>query len=150
MHRATKSQIQAAFSLHGLRGTRQRRAVYEAMLATTSHPTADQLFCQLRQHETGMSLATVYNTLEAFCRVGLATKLPGNGTSAHYDATVHNHLHTRCERSDTVRDVPNTLSQKLLGHIPKPVLEQIESEMGFKINQVQIALVGEYEDSRAV
>ena len=130
---------------YGLRCTRQRRAIYEVLSATTTHPTVDQLFCQVRRQIPSVSLATVYNTLEAFCRTGLIVKLPGKGAPARYDATIHNHLHTRSENTGSVRDIPEQLSQQVLNEIPQNVLKRIETHLGFKIRHVQIELVGEYE-----
>ncbi len=140
--------LQALFTRHGLRCTRQRRALYEALAATDRHPTVDQLFRQVSDSFPGISLATVYNTLEALCGAGLAQKLPGHNNSngaaapARYDAVVHNHLHARDRRSGTVRDVPDDLGRKILDRMPDNVLKQIESELGFKIEHVQIELVG--------
>ena len=139
-----EKNVQEEFTLRGLRCTRQRRAIYGALCATAAHPTADQLYRAVREQMPGVSLATVYNTLEVFCRAGLAVRLAGNGTSAHYDASVHDHLHTRCEKSGNVRDVPTQLGQQVLEGIPQPVLDQIESDLGFRIRQVQVELVGEY------
>ena len=68
--------------------------------------------------------------------------LLGSG-SVRYDATVHNHLHTRCQIRGQVRDVPPNLGQKILAEVPKHLLAQIESEMDFRINHVQIQLVGQ-------
>ncbi len=133
------------FADRGLRCTRQRRAIYKALSATDCHPTADQLFRQVCRWVPKVSLATVYNTLEAFCRAGLAVKLPGNGASARYDAALHNHAHTRCDKTGAVRDVPEQLSTQLMDQLPQDVLEKIETHLGFNIRQVQIELVGEYQ-----
>ena len=103
------------------------------------------MFCQVRQLVPKVSLATVYNTLEAFCRAGLAVKLPGNGASARYDAALHNHAHTRCDKTGAVRDVPEPLSRQLLDQLPQDVLEKIETHLGFNIRHVQIELVGEHQ-----
>lgn len=132
------------FKSHGLRCTSQRRAIYEALGACTTHPTADQLFYEVGGKSSGMSLATVYNTLEAFCEAGMAHKRPGQSGSARYDACVHNHLHTRCVRTGAVHDVPDDLGQEFLKRLPRYALEQIEAALGFKVHHVQIDLVGEY------
>lgn len=136
--------FQALFARHELRCTTQRRALYKALAASTCHPTADQLFYEVSGNIPGMSLATVYNTLEAFCQAGLAQKLPGVGGSIRYDAMVHNHLHTRCQKSGAVHDVPDALGKKVLRSIQRIILNQIESEMGFKIDHIKIELVGEH------
>ena len=144
MHRLP--EIQRIFARHGLRCTRQRQSLYTALLASRSHPTVDQLHRQVICNDPGISLATVYNTLEAFCRAGLAQKLPATGSngSARFDAIRDNHLHTRCRSTGTLADVPVELSQQILDHIPKATLSKIEAELGFKVEQVQIELVGTY------
>lgn len=136
--------IDKMFSRQGLRCTCQRRALYKSLAASTNHPTADQLFYAVSGHIPGMSLATVYNTLEAFCRAGLAQKLPGKGGSVRYDPLVHNHLHTRCEKSGAVHDVPEDIGQKVLACVPRKLLRKIETQMGFKIDKVRIELVGQH------
>lgn len=141
------------FASHGLRCTRQRVAIYDALAASREHPTADELYRQVveRCQNCGVSLATVYNTLEAFCRAGLAHKLAGAGEngSARYDAVRGNHLHMRCEETGTVADVPDDLGQQILHHIPPRVLAELESKLGFKVSQVQIELIGRYAEQPA-
>lgn len=135
------------FAQHGLRCTRQRRTLYQALAASREHPTADELFRQVCHQAPRMSLATVYNTLEAFCQAGLARKLPGTGAngSARYDAVRDEHLHVQCQRTGAIADVPSDLSRRILERISPKLLRQVESQLGFKINQVQIELVGEFQ-----
>ncbi len=139
----TDADIQTRFARHGLRYTRQRFAVYQALADTDSHPTADELYKNLALCDHSISLATVYNTLEAFCQHGLAQKLATDGSSSRYDATVHNHLHVRDERTGKVKDVPDELGQRLLYQLPRDVLNDIESHLGYRISEVKIELVGE-------
>lgn len=147
-HAQDNHALPELFAEHGLRCTRQRRALYEALMATNKHPTADELFATVStaqdhaQHK--ISLATVYNTLEAFCQAGLAIKLPGKGSCSRYDASTHNHLHMRDTHTGQVIDAPNDISRTLMANLPQNVLDQIESQLGFKVNQVQIELVGEF------
>ena len=143
-HTTTKEPVQQVFASHGLRCTRQRRFLYQALSATRTHPTADELHHSLNGQMKDVSLATVYNTLEAFCEAGLAQKLPNNGGSARYDAATHNHLHMRDQNTGTVADAPDGLSQRLLDKLPAEVLRQLEQQAGFKIHQVQIELIGRF------
>lgn len=136
--------VQHLFTRSGLRCTSQRRALYQALSANPGHPTADQLFYEVSGRIRGMSLATVYNTLEAFCRAGLAQRLPGMGGSVRYEAMMHNHLHTRCEKSGAIHDVPDEWGQKVLESVPQSLIHRIEQELGFRVQQVKIELVGEY------
>lgn len=140
--------VQSLFASHGLRCTRQRAVIYDALARSNQHPTADELYRQCSVRADGLSLATVYNTLDALCDAGLVRRLSvagGNG-SARYDAVTADHghhLHARDQATGEVYDVPDDLGQRILEQIPAELLKEIEEKLGFKVNQVQIELVGE-------
>ena len=72
-------------SRHGLRCTRQRVAVYEVLACDASHPTAERLHECVRDEDTGVSLAAVYNNPDGCCTHGIAAKLasaPTGGCAA--------------------------------------------------------------------
>ncbi len=58
------------FAENNIRCTTQRRALYEALVATDSHPTAEELYRMVKPTTSRLSRATVYNTLETLCGVG--------------------------------------------------------------------------------
>ena len=60
------------FASRGLRCTRQRRAIYDALAASRKHPTADELYRHVVDDcgDCGVSLATVYNTLHDLVALG--------------------------------------------------------------------------------
>lgn len=130
------------FSQHSLRCTRQRQALYEALHACKSHPTAEELFHMVRAQSKRLSLATVYNTLEALCNAGLAKKLPLTNGSCRYDADTSDHLHLRLRDTAEIRDVPADLGRRLIEDLPADVLEQIEEQLGVRIEGVNIQLTG--------
>jgi Fur family transcriptional regulator, peroxide stress response regulator len=140
--------IQKMFARHGLRCTRQRVAIYEALYATRNHPTADELYRVVCDRMSGISLATVYNTLEAFCQAGLVQKLPGAGVngSARFDANPDNHVHLCCHKSGTVADLPDDVGRRLLDRIPAEALQEFRELYGFQTHQIQIELSGEFAD----
>ena len=144
-------RLQKAFAEHGLRCTRQRRAIYHALSGCCDHPTADELFRKVRSNEDNLSLATVYNTLEAFCSAGLAYKIAGCGCngSTRYDAAGDDHLHLRCRKTGHVTDVPHDLGKRILEHIPVDLLEELQERTGFTVNKVQLDLVGEFKQKPA-
>ncbi|MEM1354240.1 MAG: transcriptional repressor [Planctomycetota bacterium] len=136
------------FASHGLRCTKQRRAIYSALTTTRCHPTADELYKTVQDAQLpGVSLATVYNTLEALCDAGLIQKLPdaGSNGSARYDAHAEHHTHLRDRQTGKIADAPDDLSQLLLQHVPTEVLDQIRQRTGFSVEQVQLELVGRFE-----
>jgi Fur family peroxide stress response transcriptional regulator len=134
------------FQQHGLRCTRQRIALYEALRKARNHPTADELYRLALQHDPeaarGLSRATVYNTLEALGRAGLVHQVPNAGACCRYDADLTDHLHFRCRETAEIRDVPPELGQRLLDRLPRKIVAQIEREMGVHIEGLNIQLVG--------
>ncbi|MEM9251464.1 MAG: transcriptional repressor [Planctomycetota bacterium] len=140
-HQSTAERLTQA----GLRDTRQREAVYDALAAARSHPTADELHELLahQQPDRPVSLATVYNTLEAFCRVGLAQKLPGRQGSTRYDIPRNQHLHLKDRLTGDITDVPDHLSQAILSRLSPKDLARIEHDLGFRIERIELNLVGQ-------
>jgi len=126
---------------HRIRCTAQRRALYEALVADKSHPTAEELYRSVKPGTTGLSRATVYNTLETLCDAGLARKLPSNNGCCRYDADVSEHLHVSFREDGSIRDVPVELGVKLTRELPHHVIAEIEHRMGVKIESINIQLV---------
>src|SRR5579884_258427 len=92
----------------GLKLTPQRIAIVRLFAGDESHPTAQDLFERLRPSFPTMSFATVYNTLDALARAGLAgtVRLPGKrGDAARFDPNVAPHHHAVCDACGTVIDV---------------------------------------------
>lgn len=130
------------FADHGLRCTRQRVAIYDRLKATKSHPTAEELFEQVRGECDGLSLATVYNTLEALCEAGLCRKLTFNCGCARYDAELEPHLHLLNDDTGEIHDVPRDLSERLLARLPEDLLRDVEERLGVRIDRVSLHLHG--------
>jgi Fe2+ or Zn2+ uptake regulation protein len=94
--------------LSGFKLTPQRMAIVQLFADDASHPTAQDLFDRLRPSFPTMSFATVYNTLDALARTGLASivRLPGKrGETARFDPNSGPHHHAVCDRCGRVIDV---------------------------------------------
>ena len=133
--------VKDVFRRHGLRCTRQRGVIYEALRATKSHPTADELHESVCSLEAGISLATVYNTLEALTDHGLARRIPsprGNGPS-RYDADTQRHLHLTLPDGRIV-DLPDSLAKPILDALPDDFAHRVSDLTGVDIGAVQIEL----------
>lgn len=138
------------FARHGLRFTAQREEVYRALAATKSHPTAEELHALVRARRPGVSLATVYNALDAFTRRGLARRFAGlpdstgserGGAPARFDADTSDHVHFVGD-DGRVRDVPSDLGERILAALPAHVLEDIERRMGVSVDRVSVEFAG--------
>lgn len=147
MSRLPAGRYEQILASHGLRCTRQRLAVLQALESTREHPTAEQLYQMVLKICPGVSLATVYNTLEVFCKAGLVLKLPGLDGLARFDATTTRHVHLRDLTTHRVTDLPDELSQAVFQVFSPELLQQIESQMGFRVRQIHIELLGESQSS---
>src|SRR6516162_159040 len=77
----------------GLAVTPQRLSIIEALLNSTGHPRAEEVFAQVREEHPHISLATVHRTLETLCRIGEARKVTVLHDTARYDANMTPHQH---------------------------------------------------------
>ncbi len=137
------------FAKHDLRCTRQRTLVYEALRETDRHPTAEELHRMVSGGDERLSLATVYNTLEALESAGLLRRLPTEDGSARYDADTHPHAHVHLEDTGEIMDVPDELGDALLAHLPRDVIQRLESALGVRIESVSLSLGGRRDPSTA-
>jgi len=126
------------FTRHGLRCTPQRRAIYDALRNTPAHPTAEAIYRQVQGMTDSISLATVYNTLDALVEAGLAHKIPSENGCCRYDANLDEHLHLRIAGSGEIRDVPPELSREFLRSIPREIIERIEQATGSRIDSISV------------
>jgi len=130
------------FKEHGIRYTGRRKAVYESLLSTRTHPTADELQSMVLEAGCHVSTATMYNTLSLFCRQGLARRLPIPGAADRYDADTSDHLHLRLDDLGEVHDVPEDLAEELFSVMDSKILEQIEARMGISVDRLGLHLIG--------
>ena len=97
---------EAAMSRLGHRLTPQRRGVYEVLLEERDHPTATEVFLRAKRRMPALSLATVYNCLEALVGWGLAKQVNVEREATRYCANLEEHGHFVCGRCGKVFDVP--------------------------------------------
>jgi Fur family peroxide stress response transcriptional regulator len=128
------------FARHRIRCTRQRLAVYETLRAARCHPTAEQLHQMVRPSVGGLSLATVYNTLDVLVQSGLCRRMPTTDGCCRYDADTSEHLHLRDRFSGQILDGPPDLSEALVRRLPSAVLREIEERFGVRICGVSVQL----------
>ena len=92
----------------GLRPTRQRLSLAELLVGDGQdrHVTAESLFELTRDGDAPVSLATVYNTLGAFCEAGLMREVSVDGHRSYFDTRVDDHSHFYWEDEGRLSDAP--------------------------------------------
>jgi Fur family peroxide stress response transcriptional regulator len=124
----------------GLRLTVQRRAVLQAVLQRTDHPTAEQIFDALHRRLPGLSLATIYRILDKLVSVGVVRHLYHTGMPVRFDSTMQRHDHFTCTRCGKVVD----LHSPTLDNLPLPE----ELPEGYQIEQYSVQFYGLCADCR--
>lgn len=92
----------------GLRPTRQRVALAALLVGDgqNRHVTAESLFEAASEAGEKVSLATVYNTLSAFCDAGLMREITVDGSKSYFDTNMSDHPHFFWEETGTLSDAP--------------------------------------------
>jgi Fe2+ or Zn2+ uptake regulation protein len=88
-----------------LRLTRQRRVVYEVIVSQRDHPTSQEVFARSKELMPSISLATVYNCLEALTQVGLVRQVNLDRSPTRYCPNLEDHAHFHCDACGAVSDV---------------------------------------------
>lgn len=90
----------------GLRPTRQRVALASLLVGdgVDRHVTAESLFAASTDTGEGVSLATVYNTLRAFCDAGLMQEVVVDGSKSYFDTRMDDHPHFYWEDTAELTD----------------------------------------------
>ena len=61
----SSTRLNERLATNGLRSTAQREQVYRLLLAGEDHPTAEEVFMRAKRELPEISMATVYNCLDA-------------------------------------------------------------------------------------
>jgi Fur family iron response transcriptional regulator len=91
----------------GLRPTRQRLALARLLFEKGDrHVTADELHLEAEQAGIGVSLATIYNTLNQFTHAGLLRAVAVEAGRAYFDTNTSDHHHFFFEDGGKLADIP--------------------------------------------
>jgi Fur family iron response transcriptional regulator len=104
----------------GLRPTRQRAALAQLLVGDgrDRHVTAESLHSSAQAAGEPVSLATVYNTLRAFCDAGLVREIIVDGTRSYFDTNMTDHPHFFWEEEGALTDAP--ADELEIRHLPRP------------------------------
>ena len=127
------------FRERGRKLTPQRQLLFRLLDANTAHPTAESLFDQASALMPGISLRTVYHTLNDLVAMGELRAVDVGG-AIRFDPNVTDHQHARCNRCGALGDV----YLHDLGHL------QVEGLDGFRVEGAEVVLTGLCADCAAL
>jgi Fur family peroxide stress response transcriptional regulator len=91
----------------GLAVTVQRRHIFELMLGRTDHPSADQVYDDVKRRLPSVSRTTVYRVLELLAEIGAIRKVSSPGPAIRFDPIAQRHHHLVCQRCGQLIDLPD-------------------------------------------
>jgi Fur family iron response transcriptional regulator len=128
-----RTEILAEFDKHGVQPTPQRIEIAGILLAKPQHVSADQIIDRLRAQGSGVSKATVYNTLKLFSERGLVKECLVDPERLFYDSTTTPHYHFYNMETGELTDIPHEAVQVIgLPEMPKD----------FHLDSVEIVIKG--------
>jgi Fe2+ or Zn2+ uptake regulation protein len=99
------AELTAAFRAHGLKLTPQRQLLFRLLHDNVTHPSAEALFVAASADMPGISLRTVYQTLNDLVAMGELRQIAIGTGPARFDPNVDDHHHVVCTACGDVRDV---------------------------------------------
>ena len=87
-----------------LRNSKQRTAVLDLLASRYDHPTAEQLYFDLKKTMPSISLAPVYRNLRLLEQEGQILALHC-GDAVHFDYNTELHYHFLCRKCSSIIDV---------------------------------------------
>jgi Fur family transcriptional regulator, peroxide stress response regulator len=130
---AVAGRIDVQLATCGLRLTPQRQHVYEVLLGKRDHPTAEEVFMRAKVGMPEISMATVYNCLDALVQCGLAKQVNVDRSATRFCPNMKEHGHFHCDECDGIYDV-------------EPVSGSVESGYvvpdGFRVTHAEVSLRG--------
>jgi Fe2+ or Zn2+ uptake regulation protein len=101
----TDEELSARLRERDLRATSQRLVMHRLLRERNRHLTAEELLDEASSRLPGISLPTVYSTLELFEELGVVHRVNGGGGTLLWDTRGDDHHHLVCRRCGRVEDI---------------------------------------------
>ena len=92
------------FRKNGYKATSQRLAICKLIFLRKDHPSADQIYQELKEEHPTISLTTIYNTLRILVELRLLQELGFNEGSIRYDPDLELHINLVCSKCGKIDD----------------------------------------------
>jgi len=96
--------------------TSPRLMVLDYLIENRSHPTAEEIYSDLKERLPSLSKATVYNALKLFVKLGVVREIKVERERSRFDARTDSHVHFTCVKCKTVFDI-----EKQIIEFPKQI-----------------------------
>ncbi len=118
----------------GLKITPQRIAIYQDILNSSDHPSAEAIYRNIRKAHPNISFDTVNRTLLTLAETGLIQVVEGSGDARRFDSNTEPHHHFRCIACGAIIDFYYKKYDQL--EIPKDIRERLS------VHKIRVVLEG--------
>lgn len=128
-----------------IRITPQRQIILKYLINHDNHPSVDTIYEALKKEFSNLSVATIYNSLQLFEKLGIIIELPAEDGGIRYDFFDNPHFHAICENCGKIIDVEYPDYKSLEQSLSKTTEEQT----GFKVRQSHVEVYGLCKECQA-
>ena len=122
------------------RFSHQRERIYQAVLESRDHPTAEMVYQQLKPELPRLSLGTVYRNLVLFQQQGLIQSIGVVKGQERFDGCIAPHSHLICTCCGAVMDLPHPMLDD--GDLDQTV----SAQYGFLVQRHELIFYGTCEN----
>jgi Fur family transcriptional regulator, peroxide stress response regulator len=127
------NRLNERLATSGFRFTPQRQHVYNVLLQKRDHPTVEDVFIRAKESMPDISMATVYNCLDALVKCDLVRHVNLDRSATRYCPNMKEHCHFYCDHCNGIFDIDFAADGSRSGlQIPE----------GFKVSQYDISIRG--------
>lgn len=94
------------------RMTKQRQAILQTLQQIEEHPTAEDIYLEVRKKITNISLGTVYRNLNILLQEGKIGEIQTNKVN-FYDGNPNPHYHLQCLKCKRLLDIHGSYNDEL-------------------------------------
>jgi Fur family transcriptional regulator, peroxide stress response regulator len=120
------------------RRSRQKEAIISVLRNTSSHPTAEWIYEQVRKEIPNIGLATVYRNLRLLNETGELSEIRTSHHRTRFDANTDMHYHFCCDSCGRILDLDEP--------IDRTVEARITERTGLKVTRHYLELGGLCQD----
>jgi Fur family peroxide stress response transcriptional regulator len=106
-----------AFRSKGYKATPQRIAICRFALNSRDHPTAQQVYDEVKKIHPTVSLATVYKTLKVLKNLDLIQELDLPRGQARFDSYMKPHINLICLRCGNIVDLDDAAAIEIISKV---------------------------------
>lgn len=114
--------------------SKQRDAIVRILRNTTSHPTAERVYEQVKKEIPGVGLATIYRNLRLLSEAGEISEIATTAGTNHFDGNAEPHYHFRCNRCGEIYDLDEPVDEAME--------DRVATKTGFKVTRHTVELGG--------